>query len=41
VIKKPEWLRKNLSSEEKVLRKKKSILIEWFLQMGYGRINVV
>jgi hypothetical protein len=39
VIKKPEWLRKNLSSEEKVL--KKSILIEWFLKMGYGRINVV
>jgi hypothetical protein len=26
VIKKPEWLRKNLSSEEKVLRKKKFIL---------------
>jgi len=26
VIKKPEWLRKNLSSEEKVLRKKKSFL---------------
>jgi hypothetical protein len=28
VIKKPEWLRKNLSSEEKVLRKKKEDIYE-------------
>jgi hypothetical protein len=31
VIKKPEWLRKNLSSEEKVLSKKKKLLVMIFV----------